>query len=83
MPEAWLVGAARTPIGSFGGALADLPAPALGSHALRAALERARVPAEAVDQVVMGNVIGAGLGRRPRARRVSAPASRARTGRSR
>jgi len=65
MPEAWLVAGARTPIGGFGGALADVAAPALGAIALRAALERAAVPADAVEQVVMGNVIGAGLGQAP------------------
>jgi acetyl-CoA C-acetyltransferase len=65
MPEAWLVAGARTPIGGFGGALADVAAPALGAVALRAALERAAVPADAVEQVIMGNVIAAGLGQAP------------------
>ena len=65
MPDAWLVGAARTPIGGFGGALANLGAPALGATALRAAIERAHVPPDAVEQVIMGNVIGAGLGQAP------------------
>jgi acetyl-CoA C-acetyltransferase len=63
--EAWIVSAARTPIGGFGGALASLSAPALGSVALRAAVARAGVPVEAVEQVVMGNVLGAGLGQAP------------------
>src|SRR5262245_37383159 len=65
MPEAWLVAGARTPIGGFGGALADVAATGLGSVALRAALERAAVPADAVEQVIMGNVIAAGLGQAP------------------
>ncbi len=65
MREAYVVGSARTPIGSFGGALAALAAPELGAVALRAAVERARVPADAVEQVVMGNVIAAGLGQAP------------------
>jgi acetyl-CoA C-acetyltransferase len=65
MPDAYLIAAARTPIGSFGGALASLTAPQLGAHAIRAAVERAGVPPEAVDQVVMGNVVAAGLGQAP------------------
>ncbi len=62
---AWLVSSARTPIGGFGGALAALPAPALGALTVRAAVARARLPADAVEQVIMGNVIAAGLGQAP------------------
>ena len=62
---AYVVSATRTPIGGFGGALAALTAPALGATALRAAVERARLPVEAVEQVIMGNVIAAGLGQAP------------------
>ena len=65
MPDAYLVAGARTPIGGFGGALAALGAPALGAAALGAAVARARVPADAVEQVIMGNVVGAGLGQAP------------------
>jgi acetyl-CoA C-acetyltransferase len=65
MQEAWIVGAARTPIGSFGGALKDLPATALGAHAVGAAVARAGVARDAVEQVIMGNVVGAGLGQAP------------------
>src|SRR5437762_3178237 len=57
---AYLVGAARTPIGGFGGALASLSAPELGAAALRAAIERAGVSPATVEQVIMGNVIAAG-----------------------
>lgn len=57
-----LAGAVRTPIGGFGGALAEVPAPALGSTAARAALERAGIQPDAVDEVIFGNVISAGLG---------------------
>lgn len=60
-----LAGATRTPIGSFSGALAEVPAPKLGSIAIRAALERAGVAPERVDEVIMGNVLGAGLGQNP------------------
>ena len=62
---AYLVGAARTPIGGFGGALASLSAPELGAAALRAAIERAGVSPTTVEQVIMGNVIAAGLGQAP------------------
>jgi acetyl-CoA C-acetyltransferase len=53
---------ARTPIGRFGGALASLPAVALGGHAIRAALERAGADPGAVEHVVMGHVLQAGQG---------------------
>ncbi len=49
-----LVEGARTPVGSFGGAFKDVPAHELGATAVREALSRAGVPAEAVDEVVMG-----------------------------
>jgi acetyl-CoA C-acetyltransferase len=57
-----LTGATRTPIGSFGGALAASSAAALGGLAARAALERARVPAAAVDEVLFGHARQAGNG---------------------
>jgi acetyl-CoA C-acetyltransferase len=60
-----LLSAARTPIGSFLGKLSSLSAPALGSIAIRGALERAGVPAGEVEQVVMGNVLQAGEGQAP------------------
>ncbi len=65
MRDVYLLSAARTPIGGFGGALAGLAAPELGARALRAAVERAKVPSDAVEQVIMGNVLGAGLGQAP------------------
>jgi len=65
MRDAYLLSAARTPIGGFGGALAALTAPDLGARALRAAVERGRVPAADVEQVIMGNVLAAGLGQAP------------------
>ncbi|MGV7029524.1 acetyl-CoA C-acyltransferase [Methylobacterium symbioticum] len=60
-----IVGAARTPIGALQGALADLPAPDLGAAAIRAAIERAGIPAEAVEEVVFGCVLPAGQGQAP------------------
>jgi acetyl-CoA C-acetyltransferase len=65
MSNAFLVGGARTPIGGFLGSLAPLSAPALGSVAIRAAIARAGVPSDAVEQVIMGNVVSAGLGQAP------------------
>src|SRR5437763_15679258 len=65
MPDALPLSAARTPIGKYLGALADLSAPELGARALQEALRRARVPAERVDEVILGNVLQAGLGQNP------------------
>jgi acetyl-CoA C-acetyltransferase len=61
----FIVGAARSPIGAFLGGLSTLPAPRLGAVAIRAALERARVPAELVGEVFVGNVLSAGIGQAP------------------
>jgi acetyl-CoA C-acetyltransferase len=63
--EVVIVGAARTPIGSFLGSLSAVTAPRLGAAAIRAALERAGVAPGAVDEVVMGNVLQAGVGQAP------------------
>ncbi|BBE35972.1 acetyl-CoA C-acyltransferase [Sphingosinicella microcystinivorans] len=60
-----IVGAKRTPMGGFQGDLAGLTASQLGSAAIRAALEEAGVPAADVEQVIMGNVLGAGQGQAP------------------
>src|SRR4051812_49017466 len=60
-----VVGAARTPIGAFQGGLASVPAPQLGAIAIKAALERAGVAADKVDQVVMGCVLQGGVGQAP------------------
>ena len=62
----YLVSAARTPIGKFGGALAGVPAVELGGVAIRAAVERSGLPAETpVDEVLMGQVLQAGAGQAP------------------
>ncbi len=65
MREVVIVGGARTPIGSFLGALAAQKAPELGAVAIRAALERAGVAPEDVGEVFMGNVLPAGVGQAP------------------
>ncbi|MCP4895552.1 MAG: thiolase family protein [bacterium] len=60
-----ILSAARTPIGSFLGSLASVPAPQLGAAAIRGALEKANVEPKQVEQVVMGNVLQAGIGQAP------------------
>src|SRR6478735_3600961 len=65
MREVVVVSAARTPIGSFQGALASLKAPELGAVAIREALGRAQVEAREVDEVLMGCVLPAGVGQAP------------------
>src|SRR5262245_2250524 len=62
LKQVFLAGGARTAIGTFGGAFADVPAPALGAAAVKGALARAGVAADQVDEVIFGNVISAGLG---------------------
>jgi acetyl-CoA C-acetyltransferase len=57
-----IAGAARTPVGSFNGAFADVPAHVLGSVAIKAALERAGVAPADVDEVIMGQILTAGQG---------------------
>jgi acetyl-CoA C-acetyltransferase len=64
--QVFLVSAARTPIGKFGGAFADIPATNLGGVAIRAAIERSGLPeGTAVDEVLMGQVLQAGAGQAP------------------
>src|SRR3954470_10851870 len=65
MEDAVIVSAVRTPVGSFGGYYKDVPATQLGTHAIRAALERADVAPDEVDEVILGCVLQAGLGQNP------------------
>jgi acetyl-CoA C-acetyltransferase len=65
MRDVVIVSGARTPIGSFQGALSSVSAPKLGAVAIRAALERGGVPGDAVGEVYMGCVLPAGLGQAP------------------
>jgi acetyl-CoA C-acetyltransferase len=60
-----ILAAARTPVGRFNGALADIPATDLAGTAIRAALERAGVAPDLVDQVILGQVLPAGCGQNP------------------
>ena len=63
--DVFILSAARTPIGKFGGGLSTVPATELGAAAIRAAVERAGVARERVDEVFMGQVIQAGAGQAP------------------
>lgn len=65
MEDVVIVAAGRTPVGKFQGSLSAFSAVQLGSLVVRAALERAHLPAEAVDECIMGNVVSAGLGQNP------------------
>lgn len=65
MKEAVITGAARTAIGSFMGSLADIPAPRLGAAAIAEAVSRAGVRKDEIEQVIMGNVLSAGVKQAP------------------
>ena len=60
-----IVGAARTPVGSFNGALSSIPAHELGAIAIKAALTRAKVEAAEVEEVILGQILTAGQGQNP------------------
>lgn len=63
--EVYIVSAVRTPIGSFGGTLKDIPATKLGAIAIKAAIERAEISHEMIDDLLMGSVLQANLGQAP------------------
>jgi acetyl-CoA C-acetyltransferase len=65
MKDIVILGGARTPIGSFLGTLSSIPAPRLGSVAIKCALQNAGVQADAIQQVIMGNVLQAAVGQAP------------------
>lgn len=65
MQDVVIVAATRTPIGSFHGALAPLPAVELGACVIRALLEKTTLPADAIDEVIFGQVLTAGCGQNP------------------
>lgn len=64
MQEVYIISAVRTPIGSFG-APAGVSATQLGATAIKGALEKAGVPPDQVNEVLMGNVVSANLGQAP------------------
>src|ERR1700760_543840 len=65
MSDIVIVSAARTPVGSFNGALSSVPAHELGKIAIQAAIERAGIQASDVEEVIMGQVLQAGAGQGP------------------
>lgn len=65
MRDAVIVSAVRTPIGSFNGVLSSIPAPRLGALAVAEAVRRANITTDAVQEVIMGNILSAGLGQAP------------------
>ena len=65
MAHAYILGGCRTPIGKFMGGLSGLPATKLGSIAVAEAIRRSGVDAGAVEEVIMGNILSAGLGQAP------------------
>ena len=65
MKDVYIISAVRTPIGSFGGALSTVPATQLGAAAIKGALAKGNVAADAVTEVFMGNVMSANLGQAP------------------
>ena len=65
MTDIVIASAARTPVGSFNGALANMPAHDLGAVAIKAALERAKLAGKEVDEVILGQVLTAGQGQNP------------------
>ncbi|MHA1567879.1 MAG: thiolase family protein [Alphaproteobacteria bacterium] len=65
MKEVWILGAARTPVGSFNGALSTVPASDLGAITIKASLERAGVKPDDVDECIMGCVLPGGQGQAP------------------
>src|SRR5205823_3790745 len=65
MEDVVIVSAARTPVGSFNGAFGTLSASALGTEAIKAAMERAKLDAADVDEVILGQVLTAAQGQNP------------------
>src|SRR5262245_42242378 len=63
--QGFIVAAARTPIGAFGGALAEVPAPERGAACVKEVLRKTGLKPDGIDEVIMGNVIAAGLGQNP------------------
>ncbi len=73
MSASYIVAGCRTPIGRLLGTLSAVAAPKLGAVAISETLRRAGLPVDAVDEVIMGNVLSAGLGQAPRAKQPCSP----------
>lgn len=65
MVDVVIVGPVRTAIGKFGGALRDIPVQKLGAHVIKEVIRRTGIEPDAIDEVIMGNVVSAGLGQNP------------------
>src|SRR5450432_3965987 len=65
MEEVYIMSIARTPIGSLGGVISSVSAPQLGATAMKAAMERAKINPDQIEEVLMGNVISANVGQAP------------------
>ncbi len=65
MAQSYIIAGCRTPIGRMLGGLSSVPAPQLGANTVAESLRRAQLPVETVDEVIMGNVLSAGLGQAP------------------
>lgn len=63
--DVFILSGARLATGKFQGSLQNIPAPQLGAHVIRAAIERAQLDAKQIDEALMGNVVSAGLGQAP------------------
>ena len=63
--EVFILAAARTPVGSFQGKLSQFTAPELGAHAIAGALKHTKLASDVIDEVLMGNVISAGIKQAP------------------
>ena len=65
MKEVYIVSAVRTPMGSFGGSLKDIPATKLGAIAIKGALDKIKLDPKEIQEVYMGSVLQANLGQAP------------------
>src|SRR5205085_12607803 len=65
MTDIVIVAAQRTAVGKFGGTLAKTPAPDLGAHVIKGLLAKTGIPADAISEVIMGQVLTAGSGQNP------------------
>ncbi|PLX89642.1 MAG: acetyl-CoA C-acyltransferase [Desulfuromonas sp.] len=65
MKDIFIVDALRTPFGSFGGSLSDVPAPGLAAQVISALLERHAIPGDQIDEVILGQVLQGGSGQAP------------------
>ena len=83
MQAVYILSAVRTPIGKFGGSLASVTAADMGVVAAKAAIERASVRPDQIDETIFGNARQAGGGPNPRGKSRSAAASRRKSRRSR